>query len=99
MEISDLERARNRLPLDGSTIVRDGVDGVKEHLRVDWEDGMLHCRYVLRDEQLVIAMRVYEADMLVEMLTAAGFRDLRRYGGFDGRPKGPDDRLVLTGVA
>lgn len=98
MEISDLERARNRLPLDGSTIVRDGEDGVKEHLRVDWELGLLHCRYVLRDEELSIAMRVYEADDLVAMLSEAGFRELRRYGGFDGRPKGADDRLVLTGV-
>lgn len=99
MEISDLERARNRLPLDGSTIVRDGEDGVKEHLRMDWDEGMLHCRYVLGDEELAIAMRVYEADDLVAMLTGAGFRDLHRYGGFDGRPKGSDDRLVLTGVA
>jgi SAM-dependent methyltransferase len=96
MEISDLERARHRLPLDGSTIVRDGEDGVKEHLWVEWETGMLHCRYVLGDEQLYIVMRVYERDDLVRMLDEVGFRDIACFGGFDGRPKTPDDRLVLV---
>jgi SAM-dependent methyltransferase len=96
MEISDLERARARLPLDGSTIVRDGEDGVKEHLRVDWETGMLHCRYVLRDDELYIVMRVYERDELERMLAEAGFREIEAFGGFDGHPKRPDDRLVLV---
>lgn len=96
MELSDLERARHRLPLDGSTIVRDGEDGVKEHLSVEWETGMLRCRYVLRDEELTIVMRVYERADLERMLGEAGFRDIEGYGGFDGHPKEPDDRLVLV---
>jgi SAM-dependent methyltransferase len=96
MEISDLERARHRLPLDGSVIVRDGEDGVKEHLWVEWDSGLLHCRYVLRDEELYIVMRVYERDDLARMLGEVGFRDIACFGGFDGSPKTPDDRLVLV---
>ncbi len=99
MELSDLERARHRLPLDGSVVVRDGEDGVKEHLSVDWELGMLRCRYVLRDEELVITMRVYEREQLEQMLAEAGFSSVAAYGGFDARPKGPDDRLLLVGAA
>lgn len=96
MEISDLERARHRLPLDGSVIVRDGEDGVKEHLWVEWATGMLHCRYVLRGEELYIVMRVYEREELERMLADVGFRDIECFGSFDGRPKTPDDRLVLV---
>lgn len=96
MEISDLERARARLPLDGSKIVRDGEDGVREHLWVEWEPQLLHCRYVLRDDELYIVMRLYSREELEQMLGAAGFRDVEAYGGFDGHPKRPDDRLVLV---
>jgi len=96
MEISDLERARHRLPLDGSKIWRPGEDGVREQLWVEWDTGMLHCRYVLGDEELYIVMRVYERDDLVRMLGDVGFREIACFGGFDGRPKTPDDRLVLV---
>jgi SAM-dependent methyltransferase len=99
MEISDLERARHRLPLDGSKIWRPGEDGVREQLWMEWEKGLLHCRYVLRGEELYIVMRVYGREELERMLTDAGFRDLEAFGGFDGHPKEPDDRLVLVACA
>jgi hypothetical protein len=33
------------------------------------------------------------------MVERAGFHAVRRYGGFDGHPKTPEDRLVLVAVA
>ena len=50
----------------------------------------------LREEELYIVMRVYGREELERMLTEVGFSDLEAFGGFDGHPKEPDDRLVLV---
>lgn len=95
MELSDLERARARLGAAGE-VVRRETNGVEETLRVDPETRVLHIRYALGEHVLEVETRLYEANDLVSMLIEAGFAEVRRFGGFDGRPKAPTDRLVLV---
>ena len=52
-----------------------------------------------REQTLDVDTRLYEAGELAAMVEAAGFRDVARYGGFDGHPKQPTDRLVLVARA
>lgn len=98
MEISDAERARHRLGIGGETIYR-AAGGVDEQVRMDWETAMLHCRYERDGEVLQIVMRIFSREELERYLHQAGFRDIRAYGGFDGRERTPDDRLVLVATA
>jgi SAM-dependent methyltransferase len=98
MELSDLERSQARLGGIGVTVTRE-TNGVTEILRCDPDTHVLHIRYELREHELEVETRLYWADELERMVAAAGFRDVRRYGGFDGRPKQPDDRLVLVARA
>jgi hypothetical protein len=72
---------------------------VTETLRCDPDTHVLHIRYVLGEHELEVETRLYWAGDLERMVAAAGFEDVRRYGGFDGRPKQPDDRLVLVARA
>jgi hypothetical protein len=53
----------------------------------------------VEDHSVVTLIRVYDADDLARMLTSVGFRDLELYGGFDGHPKRPSDRLVIAARA
>jgi SAM-dependent methyltransferase len=100
MELSDLERARNRLgDVEREVVRRHDEDGVVETLSVDWDTGVLRVQYDVDEHSVVTLIRMYEADDLAEMLSSAGFGDLERYGGFDGRPKCPSDRLVITARA
>jgi SAM-dependent methyltransferase len=98
MEISDAERAAHRLGTSGETIHRSH-GGVDEQIRMDWETSMLHCRYERDGELLQIVMRIFSREELERYLRDAGFRDIRAYGGFDGRARTPDDRLVLVARA
>jgi SAM-dependent methyltransferase len=98
MELSDLERSRARLGGLGRTVTRE-TNGVTEILRVDPATHVLHIRYELGEHELEVETRLFEADELVEMVERAGFHDVRSYGGFDGHPKTPEDRLVLVAVA
>jgi SAM-dependent methyltransferase len=98
MELSDLERSRARLGGIGVTVTRE-TNGVTETLRCDPETHVLHIRYELGEHELEVETRLYEADELVRRLAAAGFREVRRFGGFDGHAKQPLDRLVLVARA
>lgn len=98
MEISDAERARHRLGTSGETVHR-ARGGVDERVRMDWETSLLHCRYERDGDVVEIAMRIYSQADLERHLRDAGFRDIRAYGGFDGRPRTPDDRLILVARA
>jgi SAM-dependent methyltransferase len=98
MELSDLERSRARLGGIGVVVQRE-TNGVRETLRCDPETHVLHIRYVLGEHELEVETRLYDADELERMLAAAGFGEIRRFGGFDGRRKAPEDRLVLVARA
>lgn len=98
MELSDIERSQARLGPLGTVVDRED-DGVHEHLYVDPETHVLHITYTLDGRALDVDTRLYEAGELAAMVAQAGFRDVRRYGGFDGHPKQPTDRLVLVGRA
>ena len=99
MELSDIERSQARLGPLGTVVDRED-DGVHEHLWVDPQTHVLHVRYTAPDGQtLDVDTRLYEAGELAAMVEAAGFRDVRRYGGFDAHPKQPTDRLVLVARA
>ena len=96
MELSDIERSQARLGPLGTVVDRED-DGVHEHLWCDPETHVLHVRYTAADgSTLDIDTRLYEAGELAAMVSDAGFRDVQRYGGFDGHPKQPTDRLVLV---
>jgi SAM-dependent methyltransferase len=100
MELSDLERARNRLgEVEHEVVRRHDEDGVVETLSVDWDTGVLRVRYDVNEHSVVTLIRMYEADDLAQMLSSARFGDIERYGGFDGHPKGPSDRLVIAARA
>jgi SAM-dependent methyltransferase len=98
MELSDIERSQARLGPLGTVVDRED-DGVHEHLYVDPETHVLHVRYTLGEQTLDVDTRLYEAGELAAMVEQAGFRDVARYGGFDGHPKQPTDRLVLVARA
>jgi SAM-dependent methyltransferase len=99
MELSDIERSQARLGPLGTVVDRED-DGVHEHLWCDPETHVLHVRYTASDGQtLDIDTRLYEAAELAAMVEQAGFHDVQRYGGFDGHPKQPTDRLVLVARA
>jgi len=98
MELSDLERSQARLDGIGVTVTRE-TNGVTETLRCDPDTHVLHIRYALGEHELEVETRLYWAEELERMVAAAGFAETRRYGGFDGRPKQPDDRLVLVARA
>jgi SAM-dependent methyltransferase len=98
MELSDVERSRARLGPLGTVVDRED-DGVHEHLYVDPETHVLHITYTLGEQTLDVDTRLYEAGELAALVEQAGFHDVRRYGGFDGHPKQPTDRLVLVARA
>jgi SAM-dependent methyltransferase len=98
MELSDIERSQARLGPLGTVVDRED-DGVHEHLYVDPETHVLHITYTLGEQTLDVDTRLYEAGELAAMVEQAGFRDVARYGGFDGHPKQPTDRLVLVARA
>jgi SAM-dependent methyltransferase len=98
MELSDIERSQARLGPLGTVVDRED-DGVHEHLYVDPETHVLHITYTLGEQTLDVDTRLYEAGELAAMVEAAGFHDVRRYGGFDAHPKQPTDRLVLVARA
>jgi SAM-dependent methyltransferase len=95
MELSDIERSQARLGPLGTVVDRED-DGVHEHLYVDPETHVLHITYTLAEQTLDVDTRLYQAGELAAMVEQAGFRDVARYGGFDGHPKQPTDRLVLV---
>jgi len=98
MELSDIERSQARLGPLGTVVDRED-DGVHEHLWVDPDTHVLHVRYTADGQTLDVDTRLYEAGELAEMVAAAGFGEIARYGGFDGHPKQPTDRLVLVARA
>jgi SAM-dependent methyltransferase len=98
MELSDIERSQARLGPLGTVVDRED-DGVHEHLYVDPQTHVLHVTYTADGQTLDVDTRLYEADELAQMVGDAGFRDVQRYGGFDGHPKQPTDRLVLVARA
>jgi SAM-dependent methyltransferase len=98
MELSDIERSQARLGPLGTVVDRED-EGVHEHLYVDPRSHILHVTYTADGQTLDVDTRLYEADELAQMVADAGFRDVQRYGGFDGHPKQPTDRLVLVARA
>ncbi len=95
MELSDLERAEHRLGRDGGVFKRSS-GGVDEELRMDWDRQVLHVCYRTAEDELECDTRIYSRQQLTGMARSAGFVDIRTFGGFDRRPKTPDDRLVLV---
>lgn len=98
MELSDMERSVHRLGPPGTVVDRED-NGVHEHLYIDPQTSILHVTYSFGGQSTEVLTRYYEADDLVALVRQAGFGEIERYGGFDRRPKTPDDRLVLTAVA
>lgn len=98
MELSDIERTLHRLGPLGTVVDRED-NGVHEHLYVDPETRVLHVTYTAEGRSIEVETRYYTAEELQAMVEQAGFRDVARHGGFDGRPKSPDDRLVLVATA
>ena len=98
MELSDMERSIARLGPPGTVVERES-GGVREHLFIDPQTSILHVTYTLGDRSTEVLTRYYEADDLVALVRQAGFDEIERHGGFDRRPKRPEDRLVLTAVA
>jgi SAM-dependent methyltransferase len=98
MELSDIERTLHRLGPLGTVVDRE-ENGVHEHLYVDPETRVLHVTYTAEGRSIEVETRYYTADELQTMVEQAGFRDVARYGGFDARPKSPDDRLILVATA
>lgn len=97
MELSDLERSIARIGPPGTVVDRED-NGVHEHLFIDPQTSILHVTYSFGGRSTEVLTRYYEADDLVALLRQAGFEQIERYGGFDKRPKAPEDRLVLTAV-
>lgn len=98
MELSDIERTLHRLGPLGTVVDRE-ENGVHEHLYVDPETRVLHVTYTAEGRSIEVETRYFTADELQAMVEQAGFRDVARYGGFDGSPKTPDDRLILVATA
>jgi SAM-dependent methyltransferase len=98
MELSDLERSIARLGPPGTVVDRED-NGVHEHLFIDPQTSVLHVTYTFGGRSTEVLTRYYEADDLVSLVGQAGFAQVERYGGFDKRPKTPEDRLVITAVA
>jgi hypothetical protein len=98
MELSDVERSIARLGPMGTVVERED-NGVHERLVLDPDTRILHVRYSAEGRSLDVDTRYFEGDELQAMVERAGFRDVARYGGFDGHPKQPEDRLVLVAVA
>lgn len=98
MELSDIERSVHRLGPLGTVADRED-NGVHEHLYIDPATKILHVTYTAEGRSVEVETRYFEADELQQMVERAGFRDVARYGGFDGHPKRPEDRLVLVATA
>lgn len=98
MELSDVERSLHRLGPAGTVVDRED-NGVHEHLWLDPETHVLHVRYTSGETSIDVDTRYFTGDELEGMVRRAGFSDVRRYGGFDGAPKRPEDRLVLVATA
>ncbi|MDO8186223.1 class I SAM-dependent methyltransferase [Conexibacter sp. JD483] len=98
MELSDIERTLHRLGPLGTVVDRED-NGVHEHLYVDPETRVLHVTYTAEGRSIEVETRYYTAEELQAMVEQAGFSEVARYGGFDGHPKQPDDRLVLVATA
>jgi SAM-dependent methyltransferase len=98
MELSDVERSVARLGPMGTVVERED-NGVHERLVLDPDTRILHVRYTAEGRSVDVDTRYFEAQQLQEMVQRAGFRDVARYGGFDGHPKQPEDRLILAATA
>lgn len=98
MELSDVERSVARLGPMGTVVERED-NGVHERLVLDPDTRILHVRYTADGRSVDVDTRYFEAQQLQEMVQRAGFRDVARYGGFDGHPKQPEDRLILAATA
>lgn len=98
MELSDIERSLHRLGPLGTVVDRED-NGVHEHLYIDPATHVLHVTYTAGGQSVEVETRYFEAGELAAMVEQAGFRDVARYGGFDARPKRPEDRLVLAATA
>ncbi len=95
MELADLERARNRIPSEGSLRRRTG--DVEEYLSFDWDTQLLKVEYVAdTDARWTCFTRIYDQQTLVRELHAAGFRTVEVGGDFAGATKDPDDNLVMV---
>ena len=95
MELSDVERSIHRLGPMGTVVERED-NGVRERLVLDPETRILHVTYTSAGRSVDVATRYFTGDELHAMVERAGFHDVARYGGFDRRPKRPEDRLVLV---
>ncbi len=77
--------------------LREAGGGVREHVTVDWMAGRITTTVWLPGgAERVFHLRLYTATELVELVSDAGFTDVRALGAFDGRPVSPTDRLVVT---
>jgi SAM-dependent methyltransferase len=94
MELSDLERARHRLGTATFPLLRQNGN-VEEQLTMDWDRSILSVVYRRGDCAFECKTRLYTQDQLVDLLETRGFDILGCHGGFDGRPKQPNDRLVI----
>jgi SAM-dependent methyltransferase len=98
MELSDVERSVHRLGPMGTVVERED-NGVHERLVLDPETQILHVTYTAQGSSVDVDTRYFTGGELQAMVELAGFRDVRRYGGFDGSPKRPEDRLILAATA
>ena len=96
MEGADMERARHVFGNTDLVLRGDGVQTPLEELRMDWARQLLFVQYTMPDWTWGGFTRLYTAAQLADLLARAGFRDIAAAGDFRGRPKRPEDWLVVT---
>lgn len=93
-EISDLQRLRAVLNTD--TTLQRKVGNTSECLSFDRQTKILTNRYVRDDgAEWSCRTRLYEPEEITQGLKDAGFDDIVECGGFDGRKREADDKLVI----
>lgn len=97
MEFSDLERAtlENRLGSEEHSYRRHVADDVLLETWIDWRSSLVTVSYSLGGQTVTTRTRIYSKEQLEAMFKQVGFVRLEFYGGFDQRPKMPQDRLVI----
>jgi len=94
MELADMDRARNRIPKNGT--LQRITDGVVENLEFDWKENLLAVEYRKPDgSSWLCYTRIYEQEELVAGLKNAGFSKIQCFGDFHQKPKNHDDNLVI----
>ena len=97
MEFSDLERAtlENRVGSEEHSYRRHADNDVLAETWIDWRSNLVTVSYSMDGRTVTTRTRVYSKEQLADMFKHVGFASLEFFGGFDQRPKRPQDRLVI----